>query len=174
VAVSAVGGGMVDGALYLFKSEKESLLYPMRKMLVATQQTLEASRLQANLIEPVEDGYILEFGNDKLDGTVHLIEETPQLTTVAARVHKGMSREKSVEKAIFKGIRESVERVGKHARFDFTQYHNIRAKPTVNAEKVGWYIPGSKLNVFPTREEGWLRVKMPSGKRAFLKGEIIK
>ena len=172
--VSAVGGGMVDGALYLFKSEKESLLIPMRKVLVATQQTLEASRLQANLIEPVEDGYILEFSNHKLDGSIHLIRETPELTTVAARVHKGMGREKSVEKALFKGIRERAEKVSNHARFDFSAYHNIRSKPTVNAEKVGWYIPGSELHVFPTQEKGWLQVKMPSGKKAFLKGEIVQ
>ncbi|MDX8398297.1 MAG: SH3 domain-containing protein [Mariprofundaceae bacterium] len=174
VVVSAVGGGLVDGALYMFKTEKESLPLSLNQTLIGTQRTLETLRLQANLVEPIAGGYILEFANQKLSGSITLTEETENLTTVSARIHKGLSRESSVEKAIFEGIRSASKEVQGTERFDFSRYNNIRARPSRQARRVGWYIPHSQLNVSKVKQKGWLRVKMPSGKTAFLKGQIVK
>ncbi|MDQ6956868.1 MAG: hypothetical protein Q9M21_06695 [Mariprofundaceae bacterium] len=172
--IAAVGGAAVDGAVYVFSSEKKSLPFSMRKILVATQKTLDGMDLSATLIEPVDSGYILEFSNNKLSGSMKLISETSRLTTVSGRVYKGMSRQKSVENAIFEGIQTSALGVKNNERFNFKKYHYIRAKASVTSPKVGWFVPGTKLNVSPSKITGWLRIKMPSGKRAFLKGHMNK
>jgi len=172
--IAAVGGAAVDGALYVFTAEKKSLPFSMRKILVATQKTLDGMDLSATLIEPVDDGYILEFSNNKLSGSMKLIRETNRLTTISGRAYKGMSRQKSVESAIFEGIQTAALRVKKHEKFNFKKYHYIRVKPTATSPKVGWFIPGAKLDVFPSDKAGWLRIKMPSGNKAFLKGRINK
>jgi len=172
--ITAVGGAAVDGAFYVFTAEKKSLPFPMRKILVATQKTLDGMDLSASLIEPVEHGYTLEFSNHKLSGSIKLIQDTNRLTTISGRAYKGLSRQKSVEKAIFEGIQTAALQVKNHERFDFTNYHYIRAKPSVTSRKVGWFIPGAKLSVSPSQTLGWLKIKLPSGKRAFLKGHMNK
>ncbi|MDQ6968725.1 MAG: hypothetical protein Q9M14_08605 [Mariprofundaceae bacterium] len=172
--IAAVGGAAVDGALYVFTAEKKSLPFSMRKILVATQKTLDGMDLSATLIEPVDNGYILEFSNNKLSGSIKLIRETSRLTTVSGRSYKGMSRQKSVENAIFEGIQTKALRVKNYEKFNFKKYHYIRAKPTATSPKVGWFIPGTKLDVSPSKKAGWLKIKLPSGKRAFLKGHLNK
>jgi len=172
--IAAVGGAAVDGALYVFTSEKKSLPFSMRKVLVATQKTLDGMDLSAALIEPVDNGYILEFSNHKLSGSMNLIQDTKRLTTISARAYKGMSRQKSVENAIFEGIQTAALHVKNHERFDFKKYHYIRTQPSATSPKTGWFIPGAKLNVSPSKTSGWLKIKMPSGKKAFLKGQINK
>ena len=174
VVVSAVGGAAVDGVMYLFKSEKESLPIEMRVALVATQRTLVQMQLQPNIIEPVKDGYIMEFAQNDLEGSVRLTHETGHLTTISVRVQKGVGRAKSIGKAIFEGVREQADKVRRNNRFDFRAYNNIRQAASVDSERVGWYIVGTKLDVSPIKEHGWLRVKMPSGKRGFIKGSIVK
>ena len=141
--IAAVGGAAVDGALYVFTAEKKSLPFSMRKILVATQKTLDGMDLSATLIEPVDDGYTLEFSNNKLSGSLKLIRETNRLTTISGRVYKGMSRQKSVESAIFEGIQTNALRVKHSEKFNFKKYHYIRVKPTVTSPKVGWFIPGA-------------------------------
>jgi hypothetical protein len=44
--------------------------------------------------------------------------------------------------------------------------------PKISAKKVGWYLPGKLLEVKPLKDSEWLRIKMPSGKTAYLKGSI--
>jgi len=171
-AITAVGGAAMNGALYLFTAEKKSLPYSMRTVLVAVQKTLDSMELSANLVEPVDDGYILEFANHKLSGSLYLRRETGRLTTISGRVYKTMTREKSVEFAIFEGIESRVEKVRRSERFNFRKYHYIRELASVKSAKVGWYIPGTELDVSPTAKMDWLQVKMPSGKKAFLKGYI--
>jgi len=170
-----VGGAAMDGAMYLFKPEKQSLAIDMRTALVATQRTLVQIQLQPNIIEPVQDGYIMEFEQKELAGTVRLTYETGHLTTIAIRVHKGSGRAKSIGKAVFEGIREQMGKVRKHDRVDFSAYNNIRQAASADSEKVGWYMAGTRLEVAPiAKKHGWLRVKMPSGKQAFIKGNIVK
>ncbi len=172
--IAAVGGAAVDGAVYVFSSEKKSLPFSMRKILVAVQKTLDSMDLSASLIEPVDDGYIIEFANNKLSGSMTLELETERLTTISGRAYKGISRQKSVENAIFEGIQTAALGVKNYERFNFKKYHYIRSKPSVTSSKVGWFVPGKKLNVSPSKTTGWLKIKMPSGKKAFLKGQMNK
>jgi len=172
--ITAVGGAAVDGAFYMFTAEKKSLPFSMRKVLVATQKTLDGMDLSATLIEPVDNGYTLEFSNNKLSGSMNLIQETNRLTTISGRAYKGLSRQKSVESAIFEGIQTAALHVKNHERFDFKKYHYIRTQPSATSSKAGWFIPGAELNVSPSKTPGWLKIKMPSGKKAFLKGQIKK
>jgi len=172
--IAAVGGAVVDGGMYMFTAEKKSLPFSMRKILIASQKTLDSMDLSATLIEPVDSGYILEFANNKLSGSIKLISETERLTTISGRVYKSISRQKSVENAIFEGIQTAALSVKKYERFNFKKYHYIRSKPSAASSKEGWFVPGTKLNVSPSKTTGWLRIKMPSGKRAFLKGQMDK
>jgi len=172
--IAAVGGAAVDGALYVFTAEKKSLPSSMREVLIATQKTLDGMDLSPSLIEPIDDGYSLEFSNDQLSGSMMLIRETNHLTTITARVYKGIGRQKSVENAIFSGTQASALRVKKHEQFDSTKYHYIHTKASTEAPRAGWFIPGKKLNVSPSKTAGWLKIKMPSGKMAFLKGHVNK
>jgi len=172
--ITAVGGAAVDGALYMFTAKKKSLPFSMRKVLVATQKTLDSMDLSASLIEPVDNGYNLEFSNNKLSGSMKLIQETNRLTTLSGRVYKGISRQKSVASAIFEGIQTAALHVKNYEHFDFTKYHYIRLKASAKSAKVGWFIPGAKLDVSPSKTPGWLKIRLPSGKKAFLKGQIKK
>jgi len=164
----------MDGVMYMFKPEKQSLAIDMRTALVATQRTLGEIQLLPNIVEPVDDGYIMEFEQKELAGTVRLIHETGHLTTVSVRVQKGSGRAKSIGKAIFEGVREQANKVRSHDRFDFSAYNNIRQAASADSGKAGWYMAGTKLDVSPIADHGWLRVKMPSGKQAFIKGNIVK
>ncbi len=174
--VTAVGGAAMNGALYMLTPEKKSLPFSMRITLVAVQKTLDSMDLSANLVEIVDDGYILEFANNKLSGSLHLRRETSRLTTISGRVYKTVTREKSVEQAIFEGLESRVGRIGSNEHFNFKKYHYIREETSVKSVKVGWYIPGTELKVspMPANEAGWLQIKMPSGRKAFLKGYIKK
>ncbi len=172
--IAAVGGAAVDGAFYVFTSEKKSMPFSIRKMLIATQKTLERMDLSASLIEPMDHGYSLHFANNQLSGSMMLIRETNHLTTVTARVYKGISRQKSVESAIFDSIQTTALGVKNDELFNFAKYHYIHTKALAEAPKVGWFIPGTKLNVSPSKTAGWLKITMPSGKKAFLKGHINK
>ncbi|MDT8375207.1 MAG: SH3 domain-containing protein [Mariprofundaceae bacterium] len=170
--VGAVGGAAVDGMVYLFKGEEESFPVSMRGSLAAAQRVLKKSAFRANVLEPVDDGYLMAFGNENLDGKLSFKKLTESLTTVDAKVRNGLLRQDSVERALIRVFREEVKKVKSQDRFDFRGYRNIRENPDINAKRVGWYLPGNFLDVKPLKDSEWLRIKMPSGKSAYLKGSI--
>ncbi len=173
--VAGAVGTAAEGVAYLFKDEKKSMPVGMREALVAMQRSLKKMELPATLVEPVPDGYMLSFGNGKLDGRAHLIRQTRRLTTIGVTIRDGsVGRASSVEAALFETVREQVKHVHSRDRFNFSGYNNVRQRPTIQSDRVGWYLPGARLEVKKSRVEGWLSIKMPSGKRAFLKGEIGK
>lgn len=172
VAASAVSGFAADRVVHLFESEEESLPIGMRASLVAVQQSLKEVHLDVAVLEPVEYGYLLEFGNDKLDGQIELRRQTPSLTTISVQVKSGMQREDSVERAILESLRERAQSISSSERFQFRRYHNIREQPRTDSAKLGWFLPGSKLDVSATRHVDWLKIKMPSGRTAYLRGHL--
>lgn len=178
VVVSTVAGAVgtaAEGVVYLFKEQKQSLPVSMRESLVAVQRSLKQMDLPATLVEPVSDGYMMAFGNEKLDGFVHLIRQTDRLTTIGVKVRDGgVGRASSVEKAVFETVRQHLKHIGPRDHFNFSGYNNVRQQPQPGAKRVGWYLPGARLDVKPSRVDGWLMVKMPSGKKAFLKGAVDK
>ncbi|MDQ6960878.1 MAG: SH3 domain-containing protein [Mariprofundaceae bacterium] len=170
--VAAIPGALVEGAVNFFRSQEESLPVNMRISLASVQQGLRRMELDVDVLEPVEEGYAIEFGNDKLDGTIELKRQTPMLTTISIIVHRGVGRQNSVEQAIINMVRDVSERINTQKKFDFAGYHNIRSQPSIKTQRVGWYRPGALLEASKSRKDGWLRIKMPSGKRGYLKGKL--
>jgi len=170
--VGAIGGSAVEGLAYLLGGENASFPISMRATLVAVQKGLKKADLDASVLEPVEDGYLIAFGNENLDGKVTLKRQTKSLITISVKVRSGATREESVERALVDTIRKNSETVKRYEHFDFGRYRNIRAEPKALAKQVGWYLPGKPLEVKPLKDSQWLRIKMPSGKTGYLKGSV--
>ncbi len=175
-AVSAVGGVVAERAARLIESKKVSLPMEMERALAAVQQALRSMDFDVELLQPVKNGgYIALFGNEKLDGSITLERETPLLTTYKVKVldiHGGLTRNESVEEAVTNQVRAQSKKLPKNAHFDFTQYNMIRSRPNRESPRVGWFRVGSRLQVRPSAVPGWLKITMPDGTKAFLKGTI--
>lgn len=172
--VAAIPGFVVEGVISLFQGKEESLPVDMKHSLIAVQKGLRAMDLHVDLMEPLDEGYAILFATDKLDGNIALRRQTPRLTTIYVQVHNGMFREKSVESAILEQIQEEAEKLRPTDRFDFRSMHHLREKPTINSRHMGWFRPGARLEVKPSDREGWLKIKLPSKKIAYLKGSVAK
>jgi len=170
--VGGVAGAAVEGMVYMFKGEEESFSITMRSALVAVQRGLKKADLNVDLLEPVENGYIIGFGNENLTGQINLEKQTNSLTTMEVKVRAGAMREDSIERALLISIREQAKKANSADRFDFRGYKHVREKPDGKSGKVGWYRPGAMLDVREMSKSEWLRIKMPSGKQAFLKGDL--
>lgn len=173
-AVSAIPGAMYGMVAEQFSGEEESFAYDMDATLAANQQALHAMKIDIDMLEIEDDGgYIIAFNNNKLDGKITLSSQTERLTTVYVSV-KALIREASVERAIIQMIDDKLKKLPAGARFKRGGLHHLRAKPGIEFERLGWFRPGARLDAHRTGTKGWLKVKMPSGKMAYLKGTINK
>ena len=170
--VGGVAGAAVEGMVYMFKGEEESFAITMRSALVASQRGLHRADLEVDILEPVENGYEIGFGNENLTGQISLEKQTSSLTTMEVKVRAGAMREDSIERALLESIREQAKKAARSDRFNFRGYKYIREKGDAKSKRVGWYRPGAMLDVRRAGKSEWLRIKMPSGKQAFLKGEL--
>jgi len=171
-AVTAVPAALFEVVANQFVGEEKSFPASMGRTLAAIQKTLWQMKLDVDVVESQEDGgYGIGFGNKRLDGEITLRKQTEELTTVYIKV-RGSTREKSVEHAITEMIETKLKQMPKRARFSTKKYNNLRAKPTAKSARLGWFRPGASLDVRKSRTDGWLRIKLPSGKTAFLKGDI--
>ncbi len=172
VVVGGVAGAAVEGMVYMFRGEEESFSITMRSALVAAQRGLKQADLDVDLLEPDANGYLIGFGNENLTGQIHLEKQTSSLTTIEVKVRAGAMREDSIERALLTSIREQAKKARRGDRFDFRGYKSLREKPEDRSNKVGWYRPGAMLEVYEMSKSDWLRIKMPSGKQAFFKGNL--
>ncbi|MDQ6972786.1 MAG: SH3 domain-containing protein, partial [Mariprofundaceae bacterium] len=78
--VSAIPGVLVDRAVGFFNGQESSLPVNMQHALAAVQKGLGRMSLHVDVLEPVPEGYALEFGNGELDGDIRLQRQTQQLT----------------------------------------------------------------------------------------------
>lgn len=170
--VSGVAGAAVDGLFYMFQGAEQSFSVSMRSSLVSVQRGLKKSDLPVSVLEPVDDGYLIAFGNENLDGQITLEKQTASLTTIGIKVKDGGFRQDSIERALVATIQEQSKKVKSSDRFDFTTYRNIRERREVTSKHVGWYLPSQHHEVKPIKNSKWLRIKMPSGKTAYLKGNL--
>ena len=170
--VSGVAGAAVDGLFYMFQGAEESLSISMRSTLVAVQRGLKKSGLHASVLEPVEDGYMIAFGNENLDGEIALEKETERLTTLVIKVKSNAMRQDSIERALVVTIREQSKTVRNSDRFDFRRHRDIYENKDATSKKVGWFLPGTMLDVTEVPNSDWLKIKMPSGAHGFLKGDL--
>ncbi|MFQ5519274.1 MAG: DUF3568 family protein, partial [Mariprofundus sp.] len=173
-AASAIPGVLYGVVADQFTGEEESFPYTMRSTLAATQKALQSMQLDIDVLEIQDDGgYGVAFNNDRLDGEIELRKQTKRLTTIYIKV-KATIREESVERAIIQLIDAKLRKAPRAARFQREKYNNLRAEPTIKSTRVGWFRPGATLDARKTGEPGWLKIKMPSGKTAFLKGSMVQ
>ncbi len=173
-AVSAIPGVLVERAVSFFSGQEASLPVGMQQALVGVQQGLKQMGLQVDVLEPIEDGYAVEFGNGELDGGVQLKRQTRSLTTLTVSAHRGLTHEASVEQAMVKAIRLATEQTNKDIRFDFQGYRKIYAKPDTGKRHVGWFRPGAMLHVTKNKHPGWLKIKLPSGQAGYVIANLRK
>jgi len=172
-ALTAIPAALFEVTANQFSGDEKSFPDSMGRTLAAIQQTLWKMKLDVDVVEIQKDGgYGIGFGNERLDGEITLRKQTAELTTVYVKV-RGTTREESVEQAITKVIESKLQQMPKRVRFSTRKYNNLRAKASVKSTKVGWFKPGARLDVKKSGTTGWLRIKMPSGKIAFLKGSLI-
>ncbi|OIO67272.1 MAG: hypothetical protein AUJ57_11515 [Zetaproteobacteria bacterium CG1_02_53_45] len=171
-AVAAIPGALFEALGNQFIGDEKSYPASMKRSLAAIQSTLWTMKLDVDVIEIQEDGgYGLGFGNERLDGEITLRRQTSELTTVYVKV-RGTTREESVEIAITKMIEAKLKEMPKHAKFSTSKYNDLLKSTSAGAVQVGWFRPGARLEVTKTAEPNWLKIKLPSGQTAFLKGVI--
>jgi len=172
VAVSAIPGAVYGLVADQFSGEEESFAATMGSTLAATQRSLRNMQLDIDILEILDDdGFAIAFNNNKLDGKITLSKQTERLTTINVKV-RATVRKDSVERVIIEIIKAELKKQPANAQLQRSKLHNLRAKANVQSKRRGWYRPGAKLNVHRTRTKGWLKVRMPSGKMAYLKGNI--
>lgn len=171
-AVSVIPGAFLEAVADQFIGEEESFPAGIETTLAAIQLSLRSMELDVDVLEiKNEGGYAIAFGNAKLDGTISLKKQTESLTTIYIRA-RGSTREASVERAIIETIRAKVKSMPRNKRFQKTGYHNLRKKPTIKSALLGWFRPGARLEVYKIGTPDWLKIELPSGKIAYLKGAI--
>jgi len=170
-AVSAIPGALYGAVADHFSSDEVSFPHSMRACLIATQQSLQAMRLDIDILEIQEEGgYAIAFNNHKLNGEIILLKQTERLTTIRIQV-RSLTRQESIEQAIIKMMGTTLATQDRVALFQLASYHNLRSQPKVESKHLGWFRPGALLDVDKTNTAGWLKIKLPSGDSAFLKGD---
>jgi len=170
--VLAIPGYFVDDVVYQFRGAERSLPADMQRTLAAIQAGLRSVQLEVDLIERIDKGYALLFSNAQIDGNISLREETPKLTTIYIQVHRGLSREDSVEKAILDAIEEQETALPSRSAFDYRHYGRLYDRVSVKGRVLGSFRPGARLAVSKTGTDGWLRTKLPSGRNGYLKARV--
>lgn len=170
--IAAIPSAIVEPIFGQFGSEERSLPISMRTSLVATQRALREMKLDIDVLETDEHGYNIAFANETLNGEIELRQQTEKLTTIEVQVRSKI-RKSSIETAVLDLIEKKSKGVGRRSRFDFRGYHELREKPDLKAKKLGWYRPGALLEVSQVHNRPeWLKLKLPSGKHAYLRGSI--
>lgn len=167
-AVSAVPGVLFEAVNTQFGSEEESFPRNIEPTTAAVQDSLHAMKLDADVVEIRDNGYAIVFGNGKLKGSIKLEKMTPKLTTLRIRVRSG-TREPSVERAIVDSVRNDLAHMSSKDHFDLKDYRNLRAKPSIRTAKLGWYREDANVPTHRHGKSDWLRLKLPSGRMAYLK-----
>jgi len=170
--IVAVGGAVSEFVVDNFKGVETSLPVSMNVAMASVQQSMKATDFSVDVIEYQDDGYLIHFRNGELGGFLQLSSQTQKLTTLYVNVKStaGIIREEAVEQTLLEVISKRSKRVKRNARFNYAGYNFIRAKASLKSEKVGRYKRGIELDLQRSpKDNTWLRIKMPSGKSAFLK-----
>jgi len=168
--VSAIPSSVVDSTVYVFSGEKVSLPLSVEPTLVAIQRSLHSMDLGMNIVEKISSGYVIDFGNKDLTGKMELKRETDMLSTLYIKIRKGMIRQESIEMAVINVLHEQVKTVVPNAAPDLTNYLPVRKRPDLKQPVIGWYCQKSPVNLTSSSKKGWLRISMPSGDKAYIRG----
>jgi len=171
--VAAVPGSLVGAVAGQFVGQEVSVAYNMRHTIASIQSVLQSTSLDIDILEIQKDGgYMIGFSNDKLDGTISLRKQTERLTTIYVKV-RANTREESVESAIINLVEQELKRLPDSAQFKKERYHKLMEKPSMASGSVGWFRQGARLSAEQSGKYDWLKIKLPSGNIAYLKGSIV-
>ena len=169
-AAAVVPGALLEAVVDQFVGEEESFAASIETALAATQLSLRSMKLDVDVLEiQHEGGYAIAFGNSNLDGSITLKKQTARLTTIYVKARSTI-REESVERAIIEATGAKMKAMPHGEHFQKFGYHNLRQKPTTESAIVGWFRPGARMEVYDSGASPWLKIKLPSGKMAYLKG----
>jgi len=171
-AASVVPSALIEVVTTEFKGEEVCMTHHINPTLAAVQSSLRSMKLDVDVLEIDENGYSIAFGSENLNGTITLEEITPKLTTFYIKA-RGSMREASVERAIIDSVKAKLKSKRTKKRFQFAGYHNLRAKPNIKTARVGWYRPDAELKTHRNGKSEWVSTKLPSGKIAYLKRDIV-
>ncbi len=172
--LAAIPGVLVEEIVDQFRGAERTVPADIHRSLAAAQRGLRSLHLDADLLEQLDGGYAILFSNDQMDGKILLRPDTPSLTTLYIQVHRGMSRESSVEDAILDVIEKLVPRLSRRVRFDFHGYGRIYDKVAKDAKRIGWFRIGARLEVAEAGTPGWLRIRLPSGRNGYMQASITQ
>jgi len=166
---TAVPGTLVEAATMLFRGEETGIPLPLRPTLAAVQRGLGRLGYHADILELTENGYTVEFGEDKLDGKVMLSRKTGRLTTIFVQARERIIRSASIEHAVLDAIRNAAAHTPETANFNNAGYLRLYKKPDTGAAYAGLYRRGAKVSFMKiSTKPGWLQVSMPSGDKAYM------
>ena len=171
-AVSAVPGVLFETVGSQFGSDEESFPRNIEPTAAAVQKSLHSMSLDADVLEVQANGYGMSFGNEKLKGKISLEKMTPKLTTMRIKVHSKI-REASIERAIIDSVRANLAHMSSRRHFVLKGYAHLRSKPDVHTARLGWYRQKAELDAHRNGKSDWLRLKLPSGKMAYLKSDPL-
>jgi hypothetical protein len=171
-AVSALPGALINVAQSQFGGEEESFLRNIESTAAAVQLSLRSMKLDADVLEIQDNGYSIGFANENIKGKIKLEKMTPKLTIMSVKVRRKM-REASIERAIIESVHTKLAQVSKRQRFSLKGYSRLRAKPDSQTAKLGWYKETAELDTHRNGNSDWFRLKLPSGKTAFLQSDRL-
>jgi hypothetical protein len=170
--VAAIPGAVLQGYNYFIKGQDTGIPRSMRASLAIVQQGLRKVDMDADVLEPLPDGYAITFGGSNLDGKIKLTRATEHLTTITVSVRKGALHQKSIEQAILSAIKDTEPTTSSQARFQFANYVPLLQHSQKNSARIAWYRRGSYAEIKPAKLQGWLELKLPSGNKAYLRGHL--
>jgi|GEM_PF-2375126 len=171
--VAAVPGSLVGAVADQFVGQEVSVAYNMRHTIASIQSVLQSTSLDIDILEMQKDGaYMIGFSNNKLDGTISLRKQTERLTTIYIKV-RANTREESVESAIISLLEQELKSLPDSAQFKKERYHKLMDAPSTASASVGWFRQGARLSAEQSEKHDWLKIKLPSGTIAYLKGSIV-
>ncbi len=167
-AASAIQGSVVDTIAHLFQGTDVSIPKDAPAALAAAQQGLRKLSLDVDVLEPVDGGYEILLGNEKLNGHMKIRPDAKVLTTVFVRVREGVGRRTAIEKAVIDAVREQSENPDAKKEFDMDGYLPLYKTMKEGTKQAGWYRRGGWVEVAKVGEGDWLQLKLPSGEKGYL------
>ena len=167
-AASAIQGSVVDSIAHLFQGTDISIPKDVPAALAVAQQALRKLSLDVDVLEPVDGGYEILLGNEKLNGHMKIRSEAKTLTTIFVRVREGVERRTAIEKAVVDAVREQAKNPDAQKKFDMDDYLPLYKTMKEGSKQVGWYRKGGWVEIARVGENNWLQLKLPSGENGYL------
>lgn len=174
-AVGTASSSAMDGVMYIFQGEEVSIPLNTKATLVSCQRGLRRVGLNVDILEKRDDGYSLQFANEKLKGKLDIHYETTRLNTIFVQVWSGVIRNKSVEKAILEVINKASKSVSAKSRLSLKGYIHVYAEANHKVKRIAWFRRGADIRHRKAMADpGWLRIQLPSKRKGFIRAKTAR